>query len=75
MMEPIVTEATHSMAEFTFLVMGAVLVFGALMLVASIFNPEWKGTGLKSFIVVALAGMLLAIGANFISWLHGFSSF
>lgn len=74
-MEPMVTEATHSMAEFTFIVMGLVLVFGALMLLASVFNPDWKGTALKAWVVVLLAGLTLAIGANVISWLKGFSSF
>lgn len=75
MMEPIVTEATHSMSTFAYVLMGLVLVFGVVTFLASVFNAEWKGIALKSFVAVLLGGLILAVGSNLISWLQGFNSF
>lgn len=75
MMEPIVTEATHAGSTFAYVLMGLILVFGVIALLASVFNAEWKGIALKAFVAVILGGMILAVGSNFISWLQGFNSF
>lgn len=74
-MEPMITEATHSISLFAFVVMAFMIVVAVVCLLVSALFPDLKSVSQKVFLACLLAGLILAFGSDFIDWVKGFSSF
>lgn len=74
-MSPMVTGATHSISLFSYVVMGLVVVVCVVLYISSIIMPEWKTTAIKGIVAVAIGGLILAFGQDFVDWLKTFNSF
>lgn len=74
-MQPMVTQSTHSIAIFAFVLMAFVIVVGVVCLLLSTIFPDLKGVAQKAFLYCLLAAVILGGGAGFITWAKGFNSF